>query len=1430
MWEFLGGFVSSSSFIPHGHCYLWQPNLVWLHVVSDAAIALAYYSIPIWLLYFIHKRRDIPFPWIFLLFGTFIVACGTTHILEVWTLWHPIYWVSGTVKALTATVSLFTALELGPLMPKLLALPSSAQLEATNRELEQQILERQQAEAVLAKQAEMLQKQAQLLDLAHDTILVRTLDGVITFWNHGAEEMYGWSKAEALSCHSHTLLQTKFPQPLAEIEALLLQSDRWEGELIHTKQDGSQLIAASRWALQRDENGDPVAVLEINNDISEAKRDEVVRKQAELALQTAHTQLEARVAERTTALAQVNKELRLEIVERQRMEATLRESEQRFRATFEQAAVGIAHVGLEGRWLRVNQKLCDIVGYDRSELLNSTFQDITYPADLATDLGRVEQVLAGLIPTFSMEKRYIRKDGSLIWVNLTVSLVREADKPKYFISVIEDISERRQAEAKLQKSLKKLSDMQFALDQAAIVAATDQRGVITYVNDKFCELSQYTQAELLGKNHRLINSGYHDPTFFHELWATISQGKVWKGEIKNRAKDGSYYWVDTTIVPFLDEQGQPFQYLAIRFDITNRKQIEDDLRESQMRFRTLAEATAEGILIQDQGLIVDANQAFAKIFGYELEAVVGLSVATFLTPESSALADSHIQMNDEAAFELTGVRRDGTVLPLEVRCRKSTYQGRNVRISAIRDITALKRSEEHIRASLQEKEVLLKEIHHRVKNNLQIISSLLNLQSQNLEDQAVLSIFRESQNRIESMALIHEKLYQSEDMARINASEYIYDLVSNLFYTYEVNTDAIALKLNADEIWLGLDTAIPCGLIINELVLNALKHGFPEGRTGEVCIHFGIKNSRSLMLSVSDNGIGLPKDLDYRNTDSLGLQLVNALTHQIEGIITINNDKGIQFEIVFPNQNWPRTMATVNIMVVEDESIVAKDLQNRLKKFGYAVPVVASSGEEAIARASENDLDLVLMDIRLKGAIDGIEAARQIHHRFQLPIIYLTAYADDNTLARAKQTQPFGYILKPFKERELNTTIEITLARHRLEQQLQAREQWLGTVLRSIADAVITTDIQGLITFMNPVAESLTGWQQSQALGKPAIEVFQTGHVATQVFWQQPTHLELQAFAAVSVSEEAMLRTLENQYIPIEQTITPLKDDQGSIIGAVLVFREITERLQAREAIRKQSEQAQLLAELQKLNQLKDDFLSTVSHELRTPMSNMKMALQMLTIATTVERQQRYLEILKAECAREIDLINDLLDLQRLEAAAYPTFLVESINLQSWFSNLVVPFRSRIQEHHQVLKIDLPENLPPLITDRSSLERLIAELLNNACKYTPAGGQIILSAGPGGNPSTNNPLVPSFPFTRLTIQNQAEISPTELPRIFDKFYRVPHADPWKQGGTGLGLALVKRLVEQLQGDIQVESAHGWTSFTIQLPPLSLGSNPQANDK
>ncbi|MEB3886841.1 CBS domain-containing protein [Lyngbya sp. CCY1209] len=240
--------------------------------------------------------------------------------------------------------------------------------------------------------------------------------------------------------------------------------------------------------------------------------------------------------------------------------------------------------------------------------------------------------------------------------------------------------------------------------------------------------------------------------------------------------------------------------------------------------------------------------------------------------------------------------------------------------------------------------------------------------------------------------------------------------------------------------------------------------------------------------------------------------------------------------------------------------------------------------------------------------------------------------------------------------------------------------------------------------------------------------------------------------------------------------------------------------------------------ELQQLNILKDDFLSTVSHELRTPLANMKMAIHMLKLAPTPERGERYLSILEAECSRETNLINDLLDLQKLEASTAPISL-EVLNLSNWIPRITQPFYSRAQERQQVLSVDCPPDLPPVRTNTGNLERIIAELLNNACKYTPDGGEIHLGVerGAGGISEAPQKTARSGDRLRFKIANQAEIPEKELPRIFDKFYRVQNADPWKQGGTGLGLALVEKLVEQLDGKIRVTSQDCWTTFTVDFP-------------
>ncbi|BFM38161.1 PAS domain S-box protein [Synechocystis sp. LKSZ1] len=279
------------------------------------------------------------------------------------------------------------------------------------------------------------------------------------------------------------------------------------------------------------------------------------------------------------------------LAQRRRDILALEKQEKLFRATFEQAAVGVARLSLEGAFLQVNERFCQLVGYRADELTQMFCQDLIYPPDRARDMTERKKLRQGLISTYSLEKRYCHHNGSLIWVNCTMSFVSGDDEPSYFIAVVEDIGDRKRAEQALQQLNQdlescieartyELSAFRQGVDSAAIVAITDPEGVITYVNDRFCEISGYQPEEVLGQTHKLLNSGYHPPEFFQTLWETLKSGQVWRGEVRNRRKDGSFYWTDSVLVPFLDKQGQPYQYLAIRFDITERKQYEVQLAQA----------------------------------------------------------------------------------------------------------------------------------------------------------------------------------------------------------------------------------------------------------------------------------------------------------------------------------------------------------------------------------------------------------------------------------------------------------------------------------------------------------------------------------------------------------------------------------------------------------------------------------------------------------------------------------------------------------------------------------------------------------------------------------------------------------------------------------------------------------------------------------
>ncbi|MEH2193479.1 MAG: response regulator [Nostoc sp.] len=521
---------------------------------------------------------------------------------------------------------------------------------------------------------------------------------------------------------------------------------------------------------------------------------------------------------------------------------------------------------------------------------------------------------------------------------------------------------------------------------------------------------------------------------------------------------------------------------------------------------------------------------------------------------------------------------------------------------------------------------------------------------------------------------------------------------------------------------------------------------------------------------------------------------------------------------------------TVRILVVEDEYILAINLQESLESLGYTVLGIIDSAEEAIKKATESHPSLILMDIRLRGEMDGIQASEQIWHNLQIPVIYLTGHSDKSTVERATLTSPFGYILKPVKEQELYVAIQTALNRC-------DREQFLSSVLRGMGDGVVVVDLELRVKYLNQVGEALTGWRWNEAKGRMLTEVLKLIDEQTQLPVQNPIIKALQQETTIYLDSRIILITRDGKTIPVADSATPLKDNSGIITGAVLVFRDDTQRrlTEERNLENKRAQQLEIqVVELQRLNKLKEDFLATTSHEMRTPLSNIKMAISALE--NILDRQgilafesvARYITILRDQCEQELELVDNLLHIRMIDADVYPLELT-SIQLQYWLPHVTECFEERARARQQTLQVNIGPNLPPLVSDLASLTEIVSELLNNACKYTPPYEQIMVNVQVIYTPKSlinkdaESGVLGNFqvPYFQITISNSGVIiSKKEQSRIFEPFYRILQSDRWQHSGTGLGLALVKKLVEYLQGKIEVTSFHGWTTFTVLLP-LSL---------
>ncbi|MEG4625686.1 PAS domain S-box protein [Microcoleus sp. w1-18aA5] len=663
-----------------------------------------------------------------------------------------------------------------------------------------------------------------------------------------------------------------------------------------------------------------------------------------------------------------------DITARKHAEAALQKSEEKFRNLFDDApiALGLATVR-DYRTIKVNEAHRQMLGYSDSELASMTFSELTHPEDVHADVEEVKQLICGKISRFQREKRLIKKNGELMWANLTVTLIRDREGiPLYSMGAIEDISYRKRAEMEFQQLKERLQFLLGSNPAVIFTAAPTGDFCTTYISDNVQTIVGYYPQELLA-DCKFWSSRIHpeDRPQFLVNFLDLSEERNCICEYRFLHQDGSYRWLRTELKLLVDSMGIPIEIIGYAADISNSKYAEL-ARGQQFEQERLVEAIArrvrqslqleeilnttvaelQQVLLADRVLVYQllpksggrviaeavaegCSQLIDRCFGEEV--FPPDSYQLYLQGRISAISEldspsitpcvmefmKQIQVKAKLVVPIIQHSKLWGLLIAHQCDRPRDWKEWEINLFqqlvnqlaiAIQqsllyqqlqaELSDRKQAEANLKNSLREKEILLKEIHHRVKNNLCVVASLLELQSNTVADPQVSKMFEESQNRLYSMALIHEKLYRSTNLAQINFGEYLEDLVSNLFHSYNISNNQIQLQVLAEPISLNLETATPCGLIANELVSNTLKHAFPDGTTGTVSVECYQTGDREINLLVKDNGIGFPQKLDFRKTHSMGFQVVCTLTEQLEGTIEISREFGTSFHLKFNELNY----------------------------------------------------------------------------------------------------------------------------------------------------------------------------------------------------------------------------------------------------------------------------------------------------------------------------------------------------------------------------------------------------------------------------------------------------------------------------------------------------------------------------------------------
>lgn len=686
--------------------------------------------------------------------------------------------------------------------------------------------------------------------------------GSIRNWSDYAQKIFGWSFKEVVGKNLYDI--GIIPSHLEEVtkknikELVEHKKSYFAIELIHHTKEGERIYCNWHNASIYDQAGELVSIYSMVDDITEEKR--------------AGDQL--------------------------------RESEEKFRVLTDASLVGIYMVQ-NGLFRYVNPRMCEICGYSKHELIDTVDPVELIHKDDQKKLLRLREMWSSReIDSFEVNVRAYTKQQRVVHIKVYGSKIMMQDRSA-MIGVVVDQTKEVEATAKYKNSVKSYRALFDSIGDAIYIQ--DQEGKFLEVNKSVEKMYGYNKNEIIGKTpaflsapgkvdmnkaENLVDKAFRGEPQMFEWWGRRKNGEIFPQEI--HLNPGTYFGKNVVI--------------AISRDISAQYEQQKVLKQNEMLFRQLFQNAPIGIALLDERKEVQMiNSGFEEIFGYSFEEIKGLSIDSIIAPEDRLDEATNLSESTEP-FEITSsrIKKDGNNIDVLIYGVPVRVDGRIIAIYGIYvDITDRKEAEEKVRYSLKEKEVLLSEIHHRVKNNLAVITGLLELQSHNTENYDARKVLKDSQMRINSMALIHEKLYQNETLSRIEFDVYINELIDVIKKSHNTTDRMISLDLDVDSIQFTITQAIPCGLLLNEIVTNSFKHAFSEMNGKKPRITVSLKEIENhVELKISDNGKGLPKKFEELGKKSLGLTLISTLKKQIEADMIVENCDGTCYRFRFEKESF----------------------------------------------------------------------------------------------------------------------------------------------------------------------------------------------------------------------------------------------------------------------------------------------------------------------------------------------------------------------------------------------------------------------------------------------------------------------------------------------------------------------------------------------